>query len=228
MKRTPLSTPQVSIWYAIPLVDFDRGSRRIVLIAVGCSLFWVASSCIIAWFSVTNGMVPLVELARQASAVSERSWALSLPPDVRNISETRSLALALEALVARLSAAFQRERTFVNDAAHELKTVVAIQNLHCRLHCRGMKPPLNTGLAWNGHLKMSTASMRWFIECFLWHRSKAPTARKKAIGCPWRKRYLRPAISSLRSPRLTALRSRRNSPGVTLSRAKRVFSRPPG
>ncbi len=138
-ENSAVLTPQVSIWYAIPLVDFDRGSRRIVLIAVGCSLFWVASSCIIAWFSVTNGMVPLVELARQASAVSERSWALSLPPDVRNISETRSLALALEALVARLSAAFQRQRTFVNDAAHELKTVVAIQKSSLQVALQGDK-----------------------------------------------------------------------------------------
>ncbi len=135
-ESSAIATPQVSIWYAIPLVDFDRSSRRIVLIAVGCGLFWVASSCIIAWFSVKKGMVPLMELARQASAVSERSWALSLSPDVQNVSEIRPLALALEALVTRLSVAFARERTFVNDAAHELKTVVAIQksSLQVALH----------------------------------------------------------------------------------------------
>ncbi len=135
-ENSAILTPQVNIWYAMPLAGFERDSRRIVWIAIGCSLFWVASSCMIAWFSVTKGMVPLVELARQASAVSERSWALSLSPDVRNISEIRPLALALEALVTRLSAAFARERTFVNDAAHELKTVVAIQksSLQVMLH----------------------------------------------------------------------------------------------
>lgn len=135
-ENSAILTPQVNIWYAMPLAGFDRDSRRIVWVAIGCSLFWVASSCMIAWFSVTKGMVPLVELARQASAVSERSWALSLSPDVRNISEIRPLALALEALVTRLSAAFARERTFVNDAAHELKTVVAIQksSLQVTLH----------------------------------------------------------------------------------------------
>ncbi|MEO6803368.1 MAG: HAMP domain-containing sensor histidine kinase [Granulicella sp.] len=135
-ENSVIRTPQVNIWYAMPLSDFDRDSRTIVLIAIGCSLFWVASSCIIAWFSVTKGMVPLMELARQASAVSERSWALSLSPDVRDISEIRPLALSLEALVTRLSIAFSRERTFVNDAAHELKTVVAIQksSLQVALH----------------------------------------------------------------------------------------------
>lgn len=135
-ENSAILTPQVNIWYAMPLSGFDRDSRRIALIALGCGLFWVASSCMIAWFSVTSGMAPLMELASQASAVSEHSWALSLSPDQQNISELRPLALALEALVTRLSVAFARERMFVNDAAHELKTVVAIQksSLQVALH----------------------------------------------------------------------------------------------
>jgi signal transduction histidine kinase len=130
------SPPMAAIWYAMPLDDFDRASRNILLIAIAGSLFWVASSCLIAWFSVTRGMAPLAELAKQAATITERSWALSLSPDVKKVFETRPLALALEALVARLSDAFQRERTFVNDAAHELKTVVAIQksSLQVALH----------------------------------------------------------------------------------------------
>jgi signal transduction histidine kinase len=131
------SPPMADIWYAVQLADFDRASRSIMLIAIAGSLFWVASSCLIAWFSVTRGMVPLAELARQAATISERSWTLSLSPDVKTVSETRPLALALEALVARLSAAFQRERTFVNDAAHELKTVVAIQKSSLQVALQG-------------------------------------------------------------------------------------------
>lgn len=135
-ENSAMLTPQVNIWYAMPLGGFNRDSRNIVLIAIGCSLFWVASSCMIAWFAVTKGLVPLMELARQASTVSEHSWDLSLSPDVQHVSEIRPLALALEALVTRLSMAFSRERTFVSDAAHELKTVVAIQKstLQVALH----------------------------------------------------------------------------------------------
>jgi signal transduction histidine kinase len=90
------------------------------------SLFWIASSCGIAWFSITRGMTPLGDLATQAAAITEQSWSLSLSPQVRATSELRPLAQALEELVLRLGSALERERTFVSDAAHELKTVVAI------------------------------------------------------------------------------------------------------
>lgn len=129
--------PQVDIGYAVPAGTFDLASRRIVLMAIAGSLFWIASSCLIAWFSVTRGMLPLGELAKQASAITERSWALSLSPQVRDVFETQPLALALEALVVRLSAAFERERMFVNDAAHELKTVVAIQKSSLQVALQG-------------------------------------------------------------------------------------------
>ena len=129
--------PQVNIAYAIPAADFDAASLRIDLIAILGSLFWIASSCFIAWFSVTKGMLPLDELANQASAITERRWTLRLSPQVREVDELRPLALALEALVARLGAEFERERTFVSDAAHELKTVVAIQKSSLQVALQG-------------------------------------------------------------------------------------------
>ncbi len=128
--------PPVDISYAIPSAGFDAASRRIVVAAVTGSLFWLATSCLIAWYSVSNGMLPIGELADQAKAITERSWSLSLSSNVREVSELRPLALAFEALILRLSAAFDRERTFVSDAAHELKTIVAIQksSLQVALH----------------------------------------------------------------------------------------------
>jgi signal transduction histidine kinase len=129
--------PQVDIYYAIPSAGFDASSRRIASVAIAGSLFWLASSCLIAWFSVSRGLLPLGELAAQASAVNERSWSLSLSPRVKEVSELRPLALSFENLILRLSAAFERERTFVSDAAHELKTVVAIQKSSVQVALQG-------------------------------------------------------------------------------------------
>jgi signal transduction histidine kinase len=88
-------------------------------------------------------MLPLGELAEQASAVTERRWSLSLSPRVKEVSELRPLALAFEALILRLSAAFERERTFVSDAAHELKTVVAIQKSSVQVALQGPETASN-------------------------------------------------------------------------------------
>ena len=129
--------PLVNVWYAAPATTFDQTSVRILVIAIVGSVFWIASSCPIAWFSVTRGMLPMATLALQASAITERSWSLALSPKVREVREIRPLALALESLVARLSAAFERERTFVSDAAHELKTVVAIQKSSLQVALQG-------------------------------------------------------------------------------------------
>ncbi len=131
------TAPRVDVWYAVPMGSFDKTSRKIVWITLLVSLFWITSSCLIAWFSVTRGMLPLGELAQQASEITERKWVFSVSDEVREISETRPLVLSLEELVARLGAAFKRERTFVSDAAHELKTAVAIQKSSLQVALQG-------------------------------------------------------------------------------------------
>jgi len=227
-ENSAILTPQVNIWYAMSLDDFDRDSRRIVLIAIGCSLFWVASSCIIAWFSVTKGMVPLMELARQASAVSEHSWALSLPPDVQNILEIRPLALALEALVTRLSAAFSRERIFVNDAAHELKTAVAIQKSSLQValqgdetaseYRRGLERALEDVDRLNAlvHRMLSLASVEGSDRA----KESDWVSLEETVfsACD----QLAPIAAAYRVAITTQL------PATTILRAKKVFSRPSG
>lgn len=129
--------PLVSIAYAMPARDFNEGSKRIIAIASLGSLFWIASSSLAASFSITRGIAPLGELAQQASTITARSWALSLSARVKEVSELNPLAVALESLLQRLRSAFERERTFVSDAAHELKTVVAIQKSTLQVALQG-------------------------------------------------------------------------------------------
>lgn len=129
--------PLVSIAYAMPAGEFNEGSQRVIAIAVLGSLFWIVSSSLAAAFSITRGISPLNELAQQASTITARSWALSLSARVRKVSELSSLATALEELLFRLRSAFERERTFVSDAAHEMKTVVAIQKSSLQVALQG-------------------------------------------------------------------------------------------
>ena len=137
-ERSGAPARRVSVAYAMPVAVFDSTSRQIVLLAACGGLFWIVCSCGIAWFSVVRGMEPLGALAAQAGRITERHWTFAPSPEVRAVAEVQPLVRALEDLVARLRSAFERERTFVSDAAHELKTVVAIQKSSLQVALGGL------------------------------------------------------------------------------------------
>ena len=146
-ERDPTTPPpQVDIFYGVPTAGFDLASRKIVFIAALGSFFWIVFSSAIAWFSIGRGMTPLGELATQASAITEKSWSILPSAEVRATTELRPLALALEQLVLRLGSALERERTFVSDAAHELKTTVAIVKSTLQVAAQGPSNEFGRGL----------------------------------------------------------------------------------
>jgi signal transduction histidine kinase len=72
-------------------------------------------------------MRPLTEFARQADLIEADGAQFQAPTGAVRSTELAPLARALQSLVTRLQEAFRRERRFLSDAAHELKTTVAIQ-----------------------------------------------------------------------------------------------------
>jgi signal transduction histidine kinase len=68
----------------------------------------------------------LRELAAEASGVSVDSWDFVPPPRARMIKELAPLTVAIETVLAGLEQSFLQQRRFVSDAAHELKTAVAV------------------------------------------------------------------------------------------------------
>ena len=69
---------------------------------------------------------PLRKLASEASLISANSLAFEPPQSALRIRELMPLADALSKMIARLRMAFEMEHRFMNDAAHELKTAVAV------------------------------------------------------------------------------------------------------
>jgi signal transduction histidine kinase len=69
---------------------------------------------------------PLDELAEQAKAVSKDSLVFEAPKSALRIRELAPLAETLSLTIASLRKAFENEARFVGDAAHELKTAVAV------------------------------------------------------------------------------------------------------
>jgi signal transduction histidine kinase len=71
-------------------------------------------------------MAPLRELAAEAGSVSVNAWQFNPPEKARATKELAPLVEALETTLQRLERSFLQQRHFISDAAHELKTAVAV------------------------------------------------------------------------------------------------------
>jgi len=117
---------RVTIFYGAP-VDHVWGE---IWEAVGfyaiTSLSLLAISGLLIFWVLNRGLAPLRELAAEASGVSVDSWDFAPPPRARMIKELAPLTVALETVLAGLEQSFLQQRRLVSDAAHELKTAVAV------------------------------------------------------------------------------------------------------
>jgi len=101
------------IWEA---VAFSAGASCLLLLFTGAAVAWV----------LHRSLFPLRELAAEAEGVSAERWSFQPPENARFTKELAPLALALESAVNRLERSFGQQQHFVSDAAHELKTAVAV------------------------------------------------------------------------------------------------------
>ena len=90
------------------------------------SLSLLAISGMLIFWLLNRGLAPLRELAAEASGVSVDSWNFVPPQRARMIRELAPLTVALETVLAGLEQSFVQQSRFVGDAAHELKTAVAV------------------------------------------------------------------------------------------------------
>lgn len=95
---------------------------RWLLLTVGfCAI--LASSLVLAWL-VRRNLRPVVHLGEQIAALDARDLAARV--DAAHLpTELAPIADRLNGLLARLQGAFDRERRFTGDAAHELRTPLA-------------------------------------------------------------------------------------------------------
>ena len=121
--------PTEHVWHAI------RGA--VEFYAAGSLLLLVVTGPLIAWL-LHRGLLPLRQLAALAANVSVDSWEFSPPASARTTRELAPLTRAIESVLQRLERSFVQQRTFVSDAAHELKTAVAV--VKSSLQLLGVRP----------------------------------------------------------------------------------------
>ncbi|MEU6134063.1 ATP-binding protein [Nocardioides sp. NPDC047086] len=92
------------------------------------------------------GLRPIERMRSHAATISARSAGERLPvPEADD--ELRRLALTLNAMIGRLDEGLQRERRFVADASHDLRTPLALMRTEIELALAGQRTPEELRLA---------------------------------------------------------------------------------
>ena len=116
----------VTVVYGSPTGGVWRAVWRTVAFYAAGSLALLAVSGWLIFWMLDRGLAPLRELAAEAAGVSVRSWDFAPSERVRRVEELAPVAVAFETVMRGLERSFVQQRQFVSDAAHELKTSVAV------------------------------------------------------------------------------------------------------
>lgn len=103
-------------------LDLALGRMRITLLAVGGA--GVLAMCVVMTAVVRKGLRPLKAVGDKIESLNESNLSQRLPiEDVP--SEMAPVVRRLNGLLAKLESAFNRERSFTADVAHDLRTPLA-------------------------------------------------------------------------------------------------------
>ena len=95
--------------------------KTLVLLA----LFFIAPSIAIGYFLSQNAVSPIVALSKRISQISEENLSDRVTVPSKS-SETFTLVGNFNNLLDRLKNAFSKERQFIGEVAHEIKTPLAV------------------------------------------------------------------------------------------------------
>jgi signal transduction histidine kinase len=116
----------VTILYASPEDRVWHGVLEAVGFYVSVGVVLILGTAVLMIFLMRRVLRPIRELGIEASGVSARSLQFNPPQSAMQMKELRPLATALSSMVDGLNESFQQQHRFVGDAAHELKTAVAV------------------------------------------------------------------------------------------------------
>jgi signal transduction histidine kinase len=120
------STDVLTVTYAAPTDQMTRAVAHAgIYIAAGSGLLLLVTVGI-AVLGLRRGLRPLAELTASAALVNASNWKLNPSEAALSTTELAPLTQAMTAMLEGLHRAFTQQREFLANAAHELKTPVAV------------------------------------------------------------------------------------------------------
>jgi signal transduction histidine kinase len=116
------------VWEA---VRFYALASLVLLTATGLALSW----------TLRRHLQPLAALADEAARISAQQWQFHPRAAAYAMVELAPLTTALELAIKRLQRSFEQQRRFTSDAAHELKTDLAIAKSSLQLLAMRRRSP---------------------------------------------------------------------------------------
>jgi len=118
------AAPALTLVMARSRAGLDHALAELRLLIAACGLVLLLGTLAVVLWAVRRGLAPLGRLAAEVagievSGLDHRFAAADLP------AELAPIAARLDEMLVRLSAAFERERRFSADVAHELRTPIA-------------------------------------------------------------------------------------------------------
>jgi len=114
------------VMYATPTIYMHEQMREAGVYIAGVSLVLLLLTVLLALWGIRRGLRPLHKLAEQAGSISTRNWDLPQVAAGDRPDELVPLTNAMQTMLDGLRESFTQQREFLANAAHELKTPIAI------------------------------------------------------------------------------------------------------
>ncbi|GAB3079188.1 ATP-binding protein [Intrasporangium mesophilum] len=114
-----------SVVAAAPTADIEQSARTLRWLLLAIFPLLLAVLALIAWRVIGAALAPVEALRRGAERIDESSSDTERLPVPPTDDEVSALAATLNAMLDRIATARRKQRAFVADAAHELRSPLA-------------------------------------------------------------------------------------------------------
>jgi signal transduction histidine kinase len=124
VKAAHTALPPIAVVLARSTIEVDSSTHRITGVLIGVGLVGIALCVVVMLIIIQTGLAPVRALASAIAAVRADELT-SRVESASTAAELVPIAQRLDELLARLAAAFARERELTAEVGHELRTPLA-------------------------------------------------------------------------------------------------------
>ncbi len=119
----PLPTAKpITMVFARERESLDHTLQTVAWSIVSLNSLMILVAVALIWKLISNGLAPLARLAREVGEIDESSLDARIAQSAKPCREIAPIEQQLNQLLKRLQSAFEREKRFSSNVAHELRT----------------------------------------------------------------------------------------------------------